>query len=205
MVKLKKKVKRRELLLTALEEYASSTLYLMIANIMYGFSFYLISISVDSSELGIFTLIVLMFTASYAVIVFQARIWSALQYFIKYSRFRYSLPASMIRLGYLWSPIILLISGLASLFTATWFYIALIAYALIFVGITGLALHMYNLYRESRMKIFEWAALFTILSLPAYAFNILFWPPIAGIGLILLYFGLLRFKEYLEAQRIITI
>ena len=55
------------------------------------------------------------------------------------------------------------------------------------------------------MKIFEWAALFTILSLPAYAFNILFWPPIAGIGLILLYFGLLRFKEYLEAQKIITI
>lgn len=201
MVKLKKKIRRREILLFALEEYASSTLYLMIANILYGFSFYLVYVHVGFNEPSLFMFIVLLFTVSYAVIVFQARIWGALKYFIEYSRYKYVLPAYLVRLGYFWSPILLFIGGLTSLFTRIWYYIVLFAYGLVLAGIIGLALHSFRLYQESRLKIFEWSAIFMIISISSYAYNILLWPPIAGVGLILLYLGLLRYKENIIESR----
>jgi len=194
------KIKKRDVFFEMLARTASSSLHLMVFNMFYGFTAYFINAMVRASEVSEIYVFMMFISSAlllvYTILVYTSSLSPLLDSLITYSKYKYGVVTTLLRVGYLWSPIALFIAILLSLFTDLWLFFAVLSIGFMAIGVVGLAIYAFKLYREFKLRIFEWSSVVSVSSLPSLLLYPLIWPPIAGLALLLLYFGSKRLYEY---------
>jgi len=189
--KISSKVRKRDALLQLLAEISGSTLYLMALHMLYGFTLltvYTIAVHGYSTDIAvILTFISSALLLIYAGLVYQTRVSQIIDGLFKYSKLKYGLPARMLRVGYLWSPLTLFVASILLFFTDKWLYTVLLSIALMAVGMAGLAVLSLKLYSEFKLKAFELSSVFSASSIPSLLLYPYAWPAISSASLLLLY------------------